>query len=357
LFELVQYYEQLTRFEGLVRDIDEPALLGAYYGSMAMCEGSFGDFERAIGRAQRAVELCQAGGDVQYLTQAYAAWLWSNVHVGDFQSVLAVGANLRRAAEPRSGFRWYAYGLGAMTAAAACLGEFARAAESFATQYETAAELGDRSTMSHALWTMSWAFLYKEDMPRALETGRRAVDLAPTMADRSWAEASLGMVYCRAGEYGKAVEILAPLVPVYRAARFRMSEVFTAFLGEAYWRAGRVDLARQTLQELLEVIGPCGMRGWMGIAHRVLGEIESEEDVPAASIHFERSLTFLAETNARPELALTLASYGRFHRQQSKTADAQRCFEQALAMFEELGTLVEPDRVRAELAGLHGGRP
>src|SRR4029450_1139900 len=103
-----------------VRDIDEPALLGAYYGSMAMCEGSFGDFERAIGRAQCAVELCQAGGDVQYLTQAPAPWLWSNVHVGDFQSVLVVGANLRRAAEPRSGFRWYAYGLGAMLRFPSC---------------------------------------------------------------------------------------------------------------------------------------------------------------------------------------------------------------------------------------------
>jgi hypothetical protein len=58
---------------------------------------------------------------------------------------------------------------------------------------------------------------------------------------------------------------------------------------EAYWRAGQAGLARQTLRELLGVIEPCGMRGWMGIAYRVLGERGSEDAIEAGQRATRRS--------------------------------------------------------------------
>ena len=352
LYELPAYYEHLTRFEALARDIEDTGLLGSYYGAMAFCECGFGDFARAIPKARRAVELCEQGGNWEYLTEVYAALQWGYVHVGDYGLALALGADIKRAVERKFSVRFYAYGLGAMTAAGACLGQFERAAESFETECRIGEELGDRSAMSHALWTMSWALLYQQDMPRALEVARRAVELAPTTADRSWAEGSLGMVYCRAGDPEKAIQLLAPLVPGYRAGRFRLCEVFTTFLGEAYWRAGQASLAMQTLRELLEVIEPCGMRGWMGIAYRLLGEITCTDDVTAARGHFERSVALHSETNAQPELALTCASYGRFHRRHGQLADARKYLRQALDISERLGVLIEPRRLREELSEL-----
>src|SRR5262249_20290355 len=278
LYELPPYYEQLTRFESQAREIQDPGLLGAYYGAMAFCEGGFGDFGRAIPRAKRAIELGEQSGNVEHLTEVYAALQWSYVHAGDYESARALGADSKHAVDRRSSVRCYAYGLGAMTAAAACLGQFGRATESFETEVRVGEQLADRSAMCHALWTMGWALLYKQDIPRALDVARRAIALAPTTADRSWAEATLGMVHCRGGDPERGIQILASLVPGYRGGRFRMCEVFTAFLGEAYWRAGQTSLATQTLRELLEVIEPCGMRSWMGLAHRLLGEISGTED-------------------------------------------------------------------------------
>ena len=161
------------------------------------------------------------------------------------------------------------------------------------------------------------------------------------------------MVYCRAGDADRAIQILRPLVPGYRGGRFRMCEVFTAFLGEAYWRAGQPSLATETLQELLEVIEPCGMRGWMGLAHRVLGEISSTDGPAVAPQHFERSLALFTETNAQPELALTCASYGRFLRRQGHMEEAREYLERALEISARLDTLTEPGRLRHELAELH----
>jgi tetratricopeptide (TPR) repeat protein len=160
------------------------------------------------------------------------------------------------------------------------------------------------------------------------------------------------MVHCRAGNPEKAIEILAPLVPVYRAARFRLSEVFTVFLGEAYWQAGRIHEAEQTLRELLKVIEPCGMRVWIGIAYRLLGEIASNSGAAGAAELFDRSLALQEQTCAQPELALTCASYGRLHRRRGSLDEARRYLDQALTISDRLGLLIDPPKLRTELAQL-----
>jgi hypothetical protein len=42
----------------------------------------------------------------------------------------------------------------------------------------------------------------------------------------------------------------------------------------------------------------------------------------------------------------------QLHKQQRKIAEARDYLTRALEIFERLGTLTEPDKVRAELAGL-----
>src|SRR5438552_9954221 len=87
LYELPTYYEHLTRFEPLAREIQDLALLGSYYGAMAFCEGGFGDFGHAIPRARRAIELSDQSGNVEYLTEVYAALQWrSEEHTSELQS-------------------------------------------------------------------------------------------------------------------------------------------------------------------------------------------------------------------------------------------------------------------------------
>jgi tetratricopeptide (TPR) repeat protein len=71
-----------------------------------------------------------------------------------------------------------------------------------------------------------------------------------------------------------------------------------------------------------------------------------------AATHFERSIAVLREIKAENELALAYAGYGRFHKQQYQIATAREYLKKALEIFERLGTLIEPDRVREELAGL-----
>ena len=68
--------------------------------------------------------------------------------------------------------------------------------------------------------------------------------------------------------------------------------------------------------------------------------------------YFEKSIAVLQEIKAENELALAYAGYGRFYKVQGQSATAREYLMKALDIFERLGTLIEPDRVREELAEL-----
>ena len=52
------------------------------------------------------------------------------------------------------------------------------------------------------------------------------------------------------------------------------------------------------------------------------------------------------------EEATAYAGYGRFHKLQGNIPEARKYLADALEIFERLGTLIQPDKVREELAGL-----
>jgi tetratricopeptide (TPR) repeat protein len=83
-----------------------------------------------------------------------------------------------------------------------------------------------------------------------------------------------------------------------------------------------------------------------------LGEINLKSDLVQAAAHFEKSIAVLQEIKAENELALAYVSYGRLHKQQSQIAQAREYLMKALEIFERLGTLLEPNKVREILAEL-----
>jgi len=192
----------------------------------------------------------------------------------------------------------------------------------------------------------------------AVEYGELGLKKAPTPGDKAWAQGVLAWAMCRAGEPRRGSEILAQIVPVMRAVRFAWAEIiFRLFLGEAYWRAGDYDQAKQTLEDMLEVAQRCQAKFIIGAGHRLLGEVamaaSPAQVAPAlAGSHFEKSIAILREIKAENELALAYAGYGRLRKQQGKIADARDYLTRALELFERLGTLTEPDKVRAELGAL-----
>jgi hypothetical protein len=73
---------------------------------------------------------------------------------------------------------------------------------------------------------------------------------------------------------------------------------------------------------------------------------------PLAAPHFEQSIAILQQIKAKNELALAYAGYGQLRHQQGHDEQAREYLTRSLEIFERLGTLGEPDKVRQALAEL-----
>jgi tetratricopeptide (TPR) repeat protein len=353
LFKSPEYYDLLTRFEPMVNGLGNPGLLGAYYARQGNCEWGFGRFDQAIQTLTKAAEFCEAAGNIEDAGYAYT-WLgWSYLYRGEYGRVLSVKEDLLRTMEQRFNLRWYVRGLVAASRACIYLGRWGQALEESQEALKVAEEFSDQTAIVYAAWTVSMAHTWKGDMGRALEYGELALEKAVTPADKAWALRGLGWALCRAGQTGRGIELLDAALATVRPFGHMPTQIpTTCFLGAGYCIAGEQDKARQTLEECLEISDRCGARYYGAWAQRLLGEMASETRPAQAQEHFEKSIAVLQAIKAENELALAFAGYARLQKQQGRSAQAREYLMKALEIFERLGTLIEPDKVRKELAEL-----
>ena len=88
------------------------------------------------------------------------------------------------------------------------------------------------------------------------------------------------------------------------------------------------------------------------MALRLLGELLVATDPAAAREPLESAERILATIDARYDVAKSLVARAALARVTEAPARARECLEDALTLFESLGTLDEPHRVRAALAEL-----
>ena len=353
LLKIPEYYDLLTRCEPMARGLGNPGLLGAFFGRLGDCHFIFGHYDQAIETLTKAVELCQGAGNAEDAGHAYMYLSWSHTDRGDCDRVLALKEDFLQTMEQSFNPRSYTWVLSAASRACSYLGRWDEAVEEAQKALSVAEEFSDNSLISMVAWNLSLVYSWKGDLARAVEYGELAVEKAPTPADKALAQRSLGWAWCRSGETTRGIELLTMVLPIFRAGRFINTEIpLMCFLGEGYWLAGKDDKARQTLEKGLEMSERYGARYFAGFAHRFLGEIALKKKPDQAARYFEKSIAIFQEIKAENELALAYAGYGQLLKEQGEIARAREFLTNALEIFERLGTLIEPEKVRGILADL-----
>ena len=349
------YHDLLVRYESPAARLKNLGLLGAFYARLGLCEFTFGHFDQANRILNNALGLCKAAGNAEEACTANFISALTHLYRGDYESVLALKEDALRMMEANSYVRYYVRPL--CTASFACseLGRWDEAADLGTKALSAARDFSDNSLVSWAAWTTSLAHAYKRDLDRAIEYAELAVSSAPTPGEKAFAQATLAWAWCHTGEPGKGIRVLVELIALYQATRYVPPQLpAVQFLGEGYWLAGEYDKARETAQGLLELAEGCGARGYLGHAHRLLGEVALKTNPDHAAFHFDKAISLFRETKAENALAHSYAGYGRLHKQQRRIPEAREYLTRALEIFVRLGTLIEPDRVRRELADLPG---
>ena len=355
LFKLPEYYKFLTHHEPMASALDNPEIMGAFYVGLGRCEYSFGAFDQAIQTLSKAAELAEASGNIEEAGHAYAELAWNHLYRGNYNRVFVLKEQALRAMEKRFNLRWYIRALSAASRACSHLGSWDEAMEAAKRALSVAEEFSNNSLISFAAWNLSIAYIWKGNLDRGIEYGEFAVQKAQTPYNKAFGQRGLAWAWCRSGETKRGIELLTALLPVFQG-RFMPSEIpHTCYLGEGYWLAGEVDKARRTLETILEITEPCGARYYAGFAQRLLGEIVLRSNPSDAKPYFEKSIAVLREIKAENELAQAYAGYGRYHKQKGQIPLAREYLTKAVETFERLGTLIEPDKVRKELAELPEG--
>ena len=356
LFRFPEYYELLIRYKPTAVGAGNQGLLGAFYQRMAHCEWWFGESDQALENVMKAVDLCEAAGDIEEAGIAYTSLQWIHYVRGSYDDAIGLKNDALRMLKEQFNLRWYVWALCAASVAYTFLGRWNEAVEEGHQALKMAEEYSDNSIISYAAFVISLVYSSKGDLNQAREYGEMAAEKAPTPVDKAWAQGILAFSWIRAGEPDRGIEVLENLIPMFRASRWALGESYhLTFIGEGYLLAGEFDKATKAFEEGLKIAERCGLRLWVARPHRLLGEVALETHLSKAASHFEESIAVCQEIKAENELALAYAGYGRFHKQQGNITQAREYLTQALEIFERLGTLIEPDKVREELAGLPEG--
>ena len=353
LLKSPEYLELLTRYEPIAVGLSNPELLGLFYFGMVPSEYWLGNFDTAIQKATKAVELCQAAGNFEGAGFAYMVMQWSYLYKGDYDKAISLKEDTLLMTEKQFNLRVYMWAIAAVSYAYTWLGRWDEAVREGQEAMRIAEEYSVNSAISFAALGLSFAYTAKGDLARGKEYAELSVNKGPTPTDKQWSLGGLAESLIRAGEFKRGIEIQSDLLPKIRAVRSCIGEVESLLcLGEGYYLAGEYNKAKQMLKECLNLSHRCGIKCYVAGARRLLGEISLKTNPAQAAGHFEKSISIYQEIKAENELAKAYAGYGRFHKQNDNIVQARVYLTKALEIFERLGTLIEPDKVRKELTSL-----
>jgi tetratricopeptide (TPR) repeat protein len=343
LFRYEEYYGRLQKALPVAASLS-PELEGMVLNRLGHMEWAFCDLPSARSNTSRAVRIWVNEDRPQELAYAWVIIGYVQLVAGEFGDIAETERLGLEALERGFNLRWHVWTLSFASMAYAWTGRFADAVERGERALSVAEEYDDASLVSFAAWVLGLAHGCRGDLGRALELTGRAVDVAPTPSDKSWAGATHAWILARTGSLDAAIGTLEEAVVANRAVRFIWSEVMATYLAEAYLRAGRLDDARATLDEVSGYCTANGMAFFAAVAERLRGEVGRAADRgpagdEAARRAFGRAIEALCDMGGENELADALAGLGRLELERGDSARGADLLAEARATYERLGTL------------------
>jgi tetratricopeptide (TPR) repeat protein len=355
----------LREAESLATALDDPRRLGQVLVLLSNHFYLMGAFDQAIAAGQRALALATAGGEVvlqalanQYLGVAYHAQ-------GDYRRAIN---HLRQTLASVEGTRRYErFGLANLpsvqcrTWLAVChaeLGLFAEGQVFGEEGLRIAEAVAHPVSLMWASYGIGLLFLRQGDLPRALSSLERAVDLCqdlpglfPTMA------AALGAAYTLGGRVSNAMPLLTQALQqstatdmIYFQARCRLP------LGEVHLLADRLEEAQTLTEHALAHACEHQERGHEAYALRLLGEIAAQRQPPEherAEAYYRQAFALAEALGMRPLQAHCHRGLGMLyiktsHKEQARTAlsiaiELYRTMEMTLWLPETEAALAQVD--------------
>jgi tetratricopeptide (TPR) repeat protein len=347
-----EFHELLVRHKPLVDQLRDRAVTGSYSARLSHRQLIFGNYHAALEMASDALEVCDATGTIESAALSCMVMCWASMMLGDYPAAVAAHTEARKRLDVQFEPVWYMYAQVGVAFAYLMSGRWNDALR----ELEEAADFGRRTSdngiVSFAESFAAWVCLEQRDWTGASRFTDRAMALAPTVYFRAFAFGFHSDALCHTGHAEQGLPVLREVVPAIKGSGHEMAWIIMAWrLGLAEIEAGNTDEASTVLRQVADSARRSAVPFFGGASRRCLGELAvAAGDVEAGLELIESAVETLRASGSDNELALALAGRGRTYRRTGGEALAEADLRNALAIFERLGTLEEPDRVRADLA-------
>jgi class 3 adenylate cyclase/tetratricopeptide (TPR) repeat protein len=306
--------------------------------------------EVAIAYCRDAAALAEADGldEIRAFADSCLAQVYTVA--GNLESAVAAGKRALATFETRGNIWWACRTLWHLSTAANILADWEQSLEYCRRAWEHGQALDDLRLKAVGLWRTGTTHIYRGDLRVGLRWCEEALALSPTPFDANMAKAAHGYGLVKAGEAEAGSAELEAAVRWFERSRLCYTHaVFNLRLGEGYLILGKQQQARAIFELTLVTSRKAGYRHLEGVAQRFLGQSLTTDDPAAAAAHLESAMCILRDMGARKEEAKVLVAQAELGKIRGDSTEARLLLERALALFEKLGSLDEPPRVRAAL--------
>lgn len=243
------------------------------------------------------------------------------------------------------------------------LGDLRRAADTADAAMRWARQVGGDAALFVASSMQATVAAYQgrvEDARRHIESALAAGGGSGYRLMMSWAITVHGFLELSLGDHAAALAAVEPLLPMVDTAPRYTETLGASFIpdaAEALINLGRLDEAER-LVERLESNGARLERAWMlAVGTRCRALLSAARgDVAAAVTHAERAVVHHDRIEMPFERARTLLVLGRLERRLRHWRVAAAALNEALVIFEKVGTPLWAEQVRVELERGTAGR-
>jgi len=355
LMKMVEYQGLLEATLQEAEGLGDEGLLGRFLACLGHCHWFGARYDEAIRVCLRASELSRNSGVWDGSAHGLMLVQWSWMYLGAMRKVVDIEADALQALTMAPNPLYRMWSLTVSSWACANMGRWDDAMLRAQQAISDGEAVSDLSLVAFGLWIRGVGHVQKGNIEAALRDGRAAVDAAPTDGDKAWA-GNLMLWALAKQSPNEAIDQLKPRWEFFRTTGFKGVIAFSgSVLAEAYLGADRLHDLEETAGIVIDLCRDCGQRFWEGVAHRLLAEGLCRHD-PSRAVeageHADAAIRLLRECGAEPDLARALETHGRIRRVLGDVAAAREHLQGALAIYERLDMLIEPEGVRRELAAL-----